>query len=467
MDLCKYRAIRKLGAGRFSKCWEAELAPLPPPGGDTSDERFAIKVQRVKNDYLDMAQDEIKFYTILKESEIKSENLLELKDHFTTECGEICMVFEKMDKTLFELIEESKTGLPFEVAKSIAVQILNGLDCLHKNGIIHTDLKPENILVKQIGPDEYKACISDLGSACLVKEVKRRYKLLAQKPVERYNELYDNERVERYREFRREYENWDADAEGATDSDKDELKRALERMEKHKMVREFKLLEKTDEVIEVRDLGTRIMDLIGTTEYNSLESIIGANYDTGTDVWSMACIMFEMLTNDYLFDPHLYDEVDEPEAGESESDEAELEANEANEGGADANESEAVAETDEDEDEDDDGSGSESGESGSESGESGNDDIGNTAVHQMHLWLMAKMLGEIPRYVSRRGIFPPEFFSPKYIPEFLKEKSISYILEYDYNFEREVASKVEKFIRPMLAYDTSKRVNASEALKNI
>lgn len=26
-------------------------------------------------------------------------------------------------------------------------------------------------------------------------------------------------------------------------------------------------------------------------------------YDTSTDIWSLACIVFELLTNDYLFKP--------------------------------------------------------------------------------------------------------------------------------------------------------------------
>lgn len=35
-----------------------------------------------------------------------------------------------------------------------------------------------------------------------------------------------------------------------------------------------------------------------------MEVIIGAGYDTSADIWSVACIAFELATGDYLFEPH-------------------------------------------------------------------------------------------------------------------------------------------------------------------
>ena len=42
---------------------------------------------------------------------------------------------------------------------------------------------------------------------------------------------------------------------------------------------------------------------IQTRQYRSPEVIIGAGYDTAADMWSLACMIFELATGDLLFDP--------------------------------------------------------------------------------------------------------------------------------------------------------------------
>ena len=44
-------------------------------------------------------------------------------------------------------------------------------------------------------------------------------------------------------------------------------------------------------------------DIIQTREYRSPEVILGGEYDTSADIWSLACMIFELVTGDYLFDP--------------------------------------------------------------------------------------------------------------------------------------------------------------------
>ena len=44
-------------------------------------------------------------------------------------------------------------------------------------------------------------------------------------------------------------------------------------------------------------------DVIQTREYRSPEVLLEGHYDESADVWSLACMIFELITGDYLFDP--------------------------------------------------------------------------------------------------------------------------------------------------------------------
>lgn len=52
---------------------------------------------------------------------------------------------------------------------------------------------------------------------------------------------------------------------------------------------------------------------IQTRQYRCLEVIIGAGYGTAADIWSTACMAFELATGDYLFEPHSSDEYSRDE----------------------------------------------------------------------------------------------------------------------------------------------------------
>merc|ERR1740121_673805 len=65
---------------------------------------------------------------------------------------------------------------------------------------------------------------------------------------------------------------------------------------------------------KVADLGNacwverHFSDEIQTRQYRSPETIINAGYDTSADLWSLACMIFELVTGDYLFDPKASEE---------------------------------------------------------------------------------------------------------------------------------------------------------------
>jgi serine/threonine-protein kinase SRPK3 len=49
---------------------------------------------------------------------------------------------------------------------------------------------------------------------------------------------------------------------------------------------------------------------IQTRQYRSPEVIIGKCYMPNADVWSFACMLFELITGDFLFEPRSGDNFD-------------------------------------------------------------------------------------------------------------------------------------------------------------
>jgi serine/threonine protein kinase len=62
--------------------------------------------------------------------------------------------------------------------------------------------------------------------------------------------------------------------------------------------------------VKIADLGNacwtyhHFTEDIQTRQYRSLEVILGAGYGPSADLWSLACMAFELATGDYLFEPH-------------------------------------------------------------------------------------------------------------------------------------------------------------------
>ena len=69
------------------------------------------------------------------------------------------------------------------------------------------------------------------------------------------------------------------------------------------------LMKEKDLQVKLCDMGNacyidnHYSDIIQTREYRSPEVILGGEYDQSADIWSLACMLFELVTGDYLFDP--------------------------------------------------------------------------------------------------------------------------------------------------------------------
>eukprot|EP01006_Ploeotia_vitrea_P036520 TRINITY_DN66028_c6_g1_i1.p1 TRINITY_DN66028_c6_g1~~TRINITY_DN66028_c6_g1_i1.p1 ORF type:complete len:745 (+),score=378.50 TRINITY_DN66028_c6_g1_i1:260-2236(+) len=303
----RYVIEQKLGWGHFSTVWLATDQTKP----DTDPRKLvAIKFQKSASQYTEAAEDEIELLGVTNKNDPDGKRfVVSFLDNFTVQGPHgkhVCMVFEVVGENLLALIKKFKyRGIPLHIVKVIAFQCLIGLDFLHHTcAIIHTDLKPENIFMKRPIPfdlrrvqrrrkrivqeRERKAAEARLEEAKaklldgkLNKNQRRRLKAKLEKEAAKAAKQASGD----------DGKNDDDDVEASSSSDADNAE-----VEKYL-------------VCKIGDLGNacwvnrHFTDDVTTRQYRAPEVIVGCPYSTPIDVWSLACIVFELITGDYLFDP--------------------------------------------------------------------------------------------------------------------------------------------------------------------
>lgn len=98
-------------------------------------------------------------------TKLNHKNICKFEGVFETE-NSTYVIMELLSFSLYGYLQ--KYGFPSELkAKKIMKGLLEGIDFMHKQGIMHRDLKLENIMVKKDpeNPNEILPVIVDLGLA--------------------------------------------------------------------------------------------------------------------------------------------------------------------------------------------------------------------------------------------------------------------------------------------------------------
>jgi len=236
----RYQVLSKVGWGHFSTVWKV----LDTKTGETK----AMKIVKSSRDYREAAADELQFLNLLASKDPRREcfcmHLLDHFDHRGVNGVHPCMIFQLLGSNLLDLIKlHHYKGIPIPAVKYITKCVLIALRFIHDEcGVIHTDLKPENVLLANI-------------------VTRDRYS-------QKLNPIADGSDLEHHREeFCSLYNAYLADFGNATFS-------------RHHFT---------------NDIQTR--------QYRAPEVILGCEWNETADMWSLACMVFELITGDFLFEP--------------------------------------------------------------------------------------------------------------------------------------------------------------------
>lgn len=282
--LGNYNVLIELGRGAYSIVWLVY---------NIEDNNFyAMKVQNP-----DDFKDGLKEINLLKKLPEKCSYLNHLKHYFLERVNNkkyLCSVYELQCGNLDGFIRKGKfkNGYPYTVAKKMMVQILNGVLALHKLRYFHGDIKPDNILLKGIN-DRDQFIINfykEQNFFELYANNKEKYAFNNGMKVEQLQKI-DKLKIRQYTHSKII----------------EELKKELETNQKNKYSFDIKYLDNIQVVLTdfgaVCSVDEEYEDSFGTRYYQSPENILVGPSSYPTDVWSLGCMFYELVTGKILFDP--------------------------------------------------------------------------------------------------------------------------------------------------------------------
>lgn len=277
----------------------------------------------------------------------------------------ICTIFDIYAYSLEDLLANGiyKYGMPLETVKTITKQLLKGLLFIHKHcNIIHTDITPSNILIK--GENETIKLIKELFDntdfPTRLKKLMKQKKdnnlanilLLSKECVQVLEDISFNGLDDGFSDCESSERDFDCESvdtdyssstnESTNESDEKDNEEYLNNRvqsindtinflvydeqfdlseyydfesirnnsenskDKNCM---FDLSDHTKCEIDITDFGNsyeyhrKTRNEIQTRYYRAPEVILDSDYGYAVDIWSVGCIVFELLTGFLLFDP--------------------------------------------------------------------------------------------------------------------------------------------------------------------
>lgn len=243
----RYITQKLLGQGTFGKvvaCYDK-----------INRETVAIKIIRNIPKYRDAAKIELRILTTLKKFDNENHNhCIHLRECFDFR-GHICIVTDLLKISLYDFLENNKfIPYPGSHIQAISKQLIRSVTFFHDLNLIHTDLKPENILLHE---DSFQR--KQLRSSTIVSSYMN------------LNTSNDKRRPE-------------------------------------KVPKLLKVL--NNPLIQIIDFGSAIFDdeyhssIVSTRHYRAPEIVLGVGWSFPCDIWSVGCILVELVIGEPVFRTH-------------------------------------------------------------------------------------------------------------------------------------------------------------------
>lgn len=279
----RYDIIQKIGWGHGGIVYLSK--------DSQTDEFVALKIIKSHRYYRNEFKDEIKVYERLSGS---SRYIVELKDNFKVEMDEedhTVAIYELMGVSLYEILKYYKfTGLPIPLCKFIGKEILKALIHFHDEcGVIVGDLRLKNILIKltaaQLSSLEETGSMKEKLDFSVFKHTETPHHILNKHLG--CNFILDSNKKPKQGKGKK----------AANPKD------ILKKLNKVGLVNEEFTI-KFSNISSFCPVGESPKREVPSLNYLSPEMLFKLTYSAKVDIWSFACLMFELVTGHYLFEPY-------------------------------------------------------------------------------------------------------------------------------------------------------------------
>ena len=275
----RYIILKYLGRGTFCRTWFCY--------DSLEDINVAIKIF-----FKEFYEDSFNELEINKKI-INNSHIVKLLDNFVID-KQPHLVYELMGITLFDIkkiYENKNEHIPVNLIKNILKQVFIGLNDLHKNNIIHLDLKTENIMIKQHSNNMINF-IDKLETLGLKEKL---LNFIEDNLPENYSDLNKSKKktIKRKKKIK--------SLKMLIEYIKENIEE-IEKLENDIEIDNNNLICKIIDLGNSEVIGDNFEDEIMIRNYRPPENIMNNYYDEKADIWSVGCIIYELFTDEYLFE---------------------------------------------------------------------------------------------------------------------------------------------------------------------